>query len=35
MDVRVACMYDFDGSDLITERLWFDMATATRQLSGA
>ena len=35
MDVRVACMYDFDGSDLITERLWFDMATVTRQLSGA
>lgn len=35
MDVRVACMFDFDGTDLITERLWFDMATVTSQLTGA
>ena len=35
MDVRLACMYDFDGTDLITERVWFDMATVSRQLSGS
>jgi predicted ester cyclase len=34
MDVQVACMYDFDGTDLIAERVWFDMATVSGQLTG-
>jgi predicted ester cyclase len=33
MDVRLAVMYDFEADELITERVWFDMATVTNQLA--
>jgi predicted ester cyclase len=33
MDVRLAVMYDFEGEELVTERVWFDMATVMRQLA--
>jgi hypothetical protein len=26
-------MYDFEGEELVTERVWFDMATVMRQLA--
>jgi len=32
MDLRVACVFDFDGSRLINETVYFDFATLQRQL---
>jgi steroid delta-isomerase-like uncharacterized protein len=32
MDVRVACVFEFDGTHLMNETVYFDFATAARQL---
>jgi predicted ester cyclase len=34
MDVRVACVFDFDGPGLINETVYFDFASVQRQLTG-
>jgi steroid delta-isomerase-like uncharacterized protein len=33
MDVRVACVFEFEGSRLMNETVYFDFATAQRQLA--
>jgi len=35
MDVRLALMYDFEEEELVSERVWFDMATVMSQLAPA
>jgi steroid delta-isomerase-like uncharacterized protein len=35
LDVRVACVFDFDGPRLMNETVYFDFATAQRQLTAA
>jgi steroid delta-isomerase-like uncharacterized protein len=34
MDLRVACVFDFEGERLMNETVYFDFATLQRQLSG-
>jgi steroid delta-isomerase-like uncharacterized protein len=34
IDVPVACVFEFDGNRLMSETVYFDFATAQRQLSG-
>jgi predicted ester cyclase len=33
MDIRVACVFDFDGALLVNETVYFDLATLQRQLA--
>lgn len=35
MDVRVACVFNFDGERLMNETVYFDFATLQRQLGSA
>jgi predicted ester cyclase len=35
MDVRVGCIFDFEGDRLVCERVYFDFATVLRQLGVA
>jgi steroid delta-isomerase-like uncharacterized protein len=35
MDLRVACVFDFDADRLLNETVYFDFATLHRQLTGA
>ena len=32
MDIRVACVFDFEGDRLLNETVYFDLATLQRQL---
>ena len=32
MDVRVGCLFEFDGDQIVRERAYFDLATILRQL---
>lgn len=32
IDIRVACLFDFEGDRLVCERIYFDFATVLRQL---
>ena len=34
MDLRVACVFDFDGDGLVNETVYFDFGTLQRQLAG-
>lgn len=33
MDIPVACIFDFDGDELLREKVYFDMATLVNQLT--
>ena len=33
MDIRVACVFDFEGAGLVNETVYFDFATLQRQLA--
>ena len=35
MDIRVACVFDFEGAGLVNETVYFDLATLQRQLASA
>jgi predicted ester cyclase len=32
MDIRAACVFDFEGAGLVNESVYFDLATLQRQL---
>ena len=34
MDIRLACVFDFEGAGLVNESVYFDLATLQRQLAG-
>jgi predicted ester cyclase len=34
-DTRMACLYEFEGDQLVCERVYLDMAEVTRQLAPA
>ncbi len=35
MDIRLACVFDFDDDRLVNETVYFDLATLQRQLAGS
>ena len=35
MDIRLACIFDFEGDCLVNETVYFDLATLQRQLTGS
>ena len=35
MDIRLACVFDFEGEQLVNETVYFDFATLQRQLGAA
>jgi hypothetical protein len=35
MDIRLACVFDFDGDRLANETVYFDLTTLQRQLGSS